>query len=304
VQLRSFGGVEVLDVRDVGVPQPGPHQVRIRVEAAAVNPVDLQTRTGALVRAGVMLPVPQVGLGWDIAGVVDDLGVGGVPGLAVDDRVIALSDRLMQPLKGQAEFVVVDASSVARIPDAADVVALSTLPLGGLTALQALERARLAPGRALLVTGAAGAVGGYVVQLAQRAGLRVIATARAHDAAPLRALGAHEFIPSDDDLGEETRRLAPGGADAVIDAASLGLAALDAVRNGGAFVSLSGPGPIPLRGTRVRSVWIRADGRQLARLVDADLTHRVARTYPLEHVRAVHELMQAGGERGKHVLIP
>ncbi|AYG05458.1 NADP-dependent oxidoreductase [Gryllotalpicola protaetiae] len=304
VQIRSFGGIDVLELREVDVPHPGPGQLRIRVEAAAVNPVDIQTRSGALAQACVMLPRPHIGLGWDVAGVVDHVGAGGRSDLTVGDRVIALSDRLMQPLKGQADFVVVDSSHAARIPIDADPVALSTLPLSGLTALQALDYADMAPGQTLLVTGAAGSVGGYVLQLAQRIGLQVIATARAHDETLVRALGAHEFVPSNEDLAEETRRLTSGGADAVVDAASLGLAALDAVRGSGTFISLSGPGPIPLRGTQVRSVWIRADGGQLARLVDADLTHRVAGTHPLEHVGAVHERMQVGGERGRHVLLP
>lgn len=92
VVVRSFGGPEALEVAEVPVPTAGPGQVRIRVEAAAVNPVDVATRAGVLADAGIMVGEGQVGLGWDVAGVVDEVGAG-VDGFAVGDAVIGLSDR-------------------------------------------------------------------------------------------------------------------------------------------------------------------------------------------------------------------
>src|SRR5919199_395470 len=149
VTVRSFGGPEALEVAEVPVPEAGPGQVRVRVEAAAVNPVDYATRAGLLAEAGLMTGEGRTGIGWDVAGVIDQ--VNGAP-FAVGDRVIGLSDRLDLPTKGQAEFVVLDPDAVAAAPGA-DLVAASTLPLNGSTALQALDLLALEPGQTLLVTG-------------------------------------------------------------------------------------------------------------------------------------------------------
>jgi NADPH2:quinone reductase len=113
VQARGFGGVEVLQVAEVAVPAAGPGQVRIRVEAAAVNPVDLATRSGALTEAGLLPERDLVGLGWDVAGVVAEAGEG-VSGFAIGDRVVGLSDRLDVTLGTHADQVVLDATAVAR----------------------------------------------------------------------------------------------------------------------------------------------------------------------------------------------
>ncbi|TMR27871.1 alcohol dehydrogenase catalytic domain-containing protein, partial [Nonomuraea zeae] len=155
VVIRSFGGPEVLEVTEVPVPVPGPGQVLIRVEAATVNPVDVATRSGALAEAGLLPPRDVIGLGWDVAGVVEATGPG-VAGLASGDRVIGLSDRLDVPLGAQAEYVVLDADAVTRAPAGVTPAEAATLPLNGLTAVQALDRLDLARGGTLLVTGAAG----------------------------------------------------------------------------------------------------------------------------------------------------
>ncbi|MEJ2856111.1 MULTISPECIES: NADP-dependent oxidoreductase [unclassified Saccharothrix] len=295
VIVRSFGVVEVVDVP---VPVPGVGQVRVRVCAAAVNPVDFATRSGALHAAG-LVSAPVVGLGWDVAGVVDAVGDG--VAFAVGDVVVGLRDRL-PTLGAQAEFVVLDASAVARAPRSVSLEAAATLPLGGLTAWQALDLLDLPVGASVLVTGAGGSVGGFAVQLAVARGLRVVALAA--DAELVRSYGATWVVPRGVDVGAAVREVVPGGVDGVVDAAALGVEALDAVRGGGAFVAVLGSAtPVGLRGIRVANVWIRADGEQLAALVDLvdDGTVRLVEpeTVPLAEVAEVHD-----GVRRRVVLVP
>jgi NADPH:quinone reductase-like Zn-dependent oxidoreductase len=312
VVINGFGGPEQLRLIDVPIPVPARGQVLIRVEAATVNPVDVVTRSGALAEGGLLPPglSPRevIGIGWDVAGVVERTGPG-VTGLAPGDRVIGLSDRLDVPLGTQADHVVLDADAVAVAPAGVAPVEAATLPLNGLTAVQALDRLDLAPGRTLLVTGAAGAVGGYAVQLAAARGIRVTAVAGPADETLVRELGATEFVPRTVRLGEAVRALIPGGVDAALDAASVGVAALDAVRSCGTFAAVvGGAAPPPLRGIRVFNHWIHADGvrlRDLVGLVEAGaLTLRVAGTLPLEQVAEAHRRLEKGGVRGRLVLTP
>ncbi|MFD6075088.1 NADP-dependent oxidoreductase [Streptomyces hydrogenans] len=305
----SFGGPEVLRIAEVPVPATGPGQVRVRVEAATVHPVDLATRSGALAEAGLMAGGTRTGLGWDVAGVVEETGPG-VGSVRPGDRVIGMNDRLDVPLGTQAEHVVLDAHAVAQAPAGLAPTAAATLPLAGLTALQALDALALPEGGTLLVTGAAGAVGGYAVQLAAARGLRVVATARAADEPLVRELGAAHFVPSGPGrLGGEVRALVPGGVAGALDAAVLGAAALDAVRTGGAFAALvAGGAPYPLRGIRVVPVWVRADADRLdhlARLAEAGaLTPRVADALPLADAAKAHRRLAEGALRGRLVLVP
>lgn len=285
------------------MPEPGPGQVRIRVAAAAVNPVDVLTRSGAATAAGLLPEREVTGIGWDVAGTVDALGPEAA-GFRPGDAVIGLSDRVPLSLKAQAEYMVLDADAVATLPAGTDLVAAATLPLGGLTAAQALDIAAAEPGDTLLVTGAAGVVGGYAVQLAARAGVRVVASAGAGDEELVRDLGAEFFVPRTADLPAAVRDLVPGGVHAAVDAASVGLPALDAVRGGGSLVSVLDNAPKPLRGIRVNVVWVRADGPRLAELAAAGLRLRVADVLPLDQVAEAHRRMAAGGLRGRLVLVP
>ncbi|MFI0899635.1 NADP-dependent oxidoreductase [Streptomyces sp. NPDC020983] len=308
VVVREFGGPEALEVVEQPLPEPGPGQVRIAVEAAAVNPVDLLTRAGGTVAVGFTAPRAQYGIGWDVAGRVDAVGAGA--GFAVGDRVIGCIDRLDLTTGGYAEHVVLDAAAVGRAPRDATPAEAATIPLNALTADQALDLLGLPAGSTLLVTGAAGGVGGFAVELAVLRGLRVAALAGADDEKLVRQLGATHFIPRDvPNVGDAVRAWAPGGADGVLDTAGLREAALEALRGGGAFVAFGhGADPVPRRGTRVANVWIRADGRRLTEfsaLADAGrISLRVAATYPLAEAPAAHARLAAGGVRGRLVLLP
>jgi NADPH2:quinone reductase len=309
VVVRTYGGPETLEVIDVPAPEPGRGQVRIRVEAAAVNPVDIATLEGLMnaARPGVIRERAHVGIGWDVAGVIDATGPD-VAGFAAGDRVIGLRDRLDQALGTYAEQVVLDAADVARAAAGSDSAALSTIPLNGLTAIQALDILAPLAGQTVLVTGAAGGLGAFSTELAAMRGLRVIAAAGDDDEKLVRGLGAAEFVPRSADLAAAVRDLVPGGVDAVFDAAVLGYPALDAVRARGAFAAFVGSGPVPVRGIRVVPVNIHADGAALAGLAGlaaaGKLTLRVAGTYPLADAARAHERFQAGGVRGRLVLVP
>ncbi|WP_103352829.1 NADP-dependent oxidoreductase [Amycolatopsis sp. CA-128772] len=302
--IRRFGGPEVLEFVEVPVPEPGPGQVRIRVAAAAVNPVDLATRSGTLSAAGVIPPREVLGLGWDVAGEIADAGD---TGFRAGDAVIGLRDRIATPLGAYAEQIVLDASAVAPAPAGVSPAEAATLPLNALTSAQALDLAETTG--TVLVTGAAGAVGGYAVALAHARKLRVVAVASEADEAEVRGFGADEFVPRGPSLADRVRAVVPGGVDAVLDTALLGLDALDAVRGGGEFVAFAaGAAPLPLRGIRVRTVWIRADGPRLAELArlaeNGTLPLRVAGVLPLTEAATAHERLAAGGLRGRLVLTP
>ncbi|MGW6332087.1 NADP-dependent oxidoreductase [Nocardia rhamnosiphila] len=302
VVARGYGGPEVLQIVDVDIPDPGVGQVRIKVEAATVNPVDLATRSGALVEAGLMEPREITGVGWDVAGEIEQLGPD-VDGFTVGQRVIGLRDLLDVSLGAYAEYVVLDAAAVAAAPTGLSAVEAATLPLNGLTAAQSLDLLELSQDDTLLVTGATGAVGGFAVQLAAQQGARVIAQGR--DADFLCSVGARWILPRDADLAVEARRLVPGGAHAALDTSGAGIRALAAIRNRGRFVTVvGGPDPVPLRGITVHHEWIHADGNALARLAGQKLTARVADTLPLHAAAEAHTRLATGRFSGRLVLTP
>ncbi|MGI5456860.1 NADP-dependent oxidoreductase [Streptomyces sp. CA-249302] len=291
--VKAFGGPETVEVVESAVPEPGPRQVRIKVAAATLNPVDAGVRGGFFGGAG-----KEIGLGWDVAGTVDATGVATAWG--VGDQVIAIDPGMVRPLGTHAEYVVVETDAVATAPATVDAAHASTLPLNGLTAVQALDLLELAEGQSLLVTGAAGAVGGFAVQLAAHRGLSVTALAREADEELVRSLGATHFTSG---------AVAAAGFDGVLDAAFLGEPALEWVRDGGAYVGVRpGAEPASVRGVRSTHVAVSADGSRLAELArlvdDGVLTLRVAETYPLEEAAKAHARLETGGVRGRLVLVP
>ncbi|MZF90419.1 NADP-dependent oxidoreductase [Streptomyces sp. SID5643] len=300
VVVNSFGGPEAVEVVETEVPRPGAGQVRIKVAAASVNPVDAGVRAGVFGGAG-----ERIGLGWDVAGTVDAVGAVGAVDAAgawsVGDEVVALHYGAVKPLGTHAEYVVVDADAVAPAPTSVDAVHAATLPLNALTAAQALDRLELTPGRSsLLVTGAAGAVGGYAVRLAAHRGIAVTGLAREGDEAFVRSLGARHVTSGE---------VADRDFDAVLDAAVLGEPALAWVRDGGRYVGvIPHAEPASVRGVATGAVEVSADGTRLAELVrlldEGVLAARVAETYALEDAAKAHARLAEGGVRGRLVLVP
>ncbi len=307
VVVKEFGGPEALVVIDTPAPEPGPGEVRLTVAAASVSPADVLVRLGAMVQYGSAVPTEQFGIGVDVAGTIDALGEG-VRGWSVGDAVIGLQERLDLPLGTQAEHVVLEEWAIAPAPAGMGMAEASTLPLNATTADQALDALDLAHGQWLLVTGAAGGVGAFAVELAVLRGLRVVAQAGADDEGLVRGLGAELFVPRTAVLGPTVRQLVPGGADGALDAAGLGVGAYDAVRHRGAYVNLLNSAPQARRGIRTTNLAYSTDGHRLTALsalaAAGRLTPRVARTYALEEAPQAHEDLAAGGVRGRLVLVP
>jgi NADPH:quinone reductase-like Zn-dependent oxidoreductase len=302
--VRKVGGPEVIEVLEVPTPEPGPLQVRIKVVAAALNPADAAVWAGFF---GSLDGMEHAGLGLDAAGTIEAVGPGVL--LEVGTAVIAFDAAVLRPTKAQAEFLVVDLNSLAPAPEGMDLTLAATIPLNAMTASQALDHLPLRPRDTLLVTGAAGAVGGFAVELARTRGVRIVAQGRPEDQQFLRDRGAICFVSRDEELNQAVRRFVPHGVDGVLDAAALGEPALAAVRDGGVFVSLrSDVLPQPRRAIAVRHTSAGPEATRLSHLSALAevgvLTPRVARTYPLPEAAQAHAQVARGGLRGRIVLVP
>ena len=306
VQVPEFGGPEVLRLVDVADPVRGPGEVCIQVRACTVNPTDTMRRAGASAWHKVA-PQGPFRLGMEVAGVVDEVGPGA--GFEVGDRVMALVVPSVES-GAYAERVVLPVDQVALAPRNVDLSHAATVPMNGLTALLALAAADLPAGETLAVTGAAGALGGYVVELAKARGLRVIADSSPADEELVRRLGAEWIVPRGHDVAAAIRRLVPAGVAALIDGSVQGAEVLPALSDGGTLVVLR-PQDLAPAHARVVFVWVsqalqRPDWLpELRRHVEeGHLTPRVAREFPLASAYEAHRLLERGGTRGRIVLIP
>lgn len=305
--VKEFGGPEAIQIVDVATPEPGPGEVLVKVTAASVNFADVMLRMGLNVQYGATVARAQFGLGTDVAGTVAALGEG-VTRFGVGEAVIGTQERLDRALGTQAEYVVLEDWELAPAPSGTDLVQLVTVGLNATTADQALDALALEPGQWLLVSGAAGGVGLFTVELARLRGLRVIAQAGRADEKLVLGAGAQLFVSRDDDLVSTVRRLVPGGVNGAVDAANLAAGAADAVRHGGAFVSLLNSAPMARRQVRMTNLAWHTDAGRLAKLAAYAgaglISLRVATTYPLEQVAAAHQALAVGGLRGRIVVVP
>ncbi|MQA41348.1 oxidoreductase [Rugamonas aquatica] len=188
LRIHAYGGEEVMQWDDVPAPQPGAGEVLVRVAAAGVNGLDWKIRDG-LVKDVFQLPLPAT-LGLELAGEVAAVGAG-VDGYAIGDRVFGA----LGGLGAYAGHVAVAASKLALTPATMDDATAAAIPVAAMTAWQALfETGRLQRGETVLIHGAAGGVGGYAVQFAKQAGVRVLATAQGRNADLLHRLGADQVI--------------------------------------------------------------------------------------------------------------
>jgi NADPH:quinone reductase-like Zn-dependent oxidoreductase len=301
VRLKSFGGPEALEILEVPAPQAGAGQVRVRVTAAGLNPMDwiMTADANTAARFGLSLPT---GFGTDYAGVVDQVG-DGVTGFAPGDRVFggALS-------RAVADFVVVDptggiaANEAHHTPDGVDDRTAATLTIAGRTASAALAVVELGPDDTVLIGGAAGGVGIFAVQLARLAGARVIGTGAATSADFLRDLGA-EPVAYGDGLADRVRALAPRGITAALD--------LHGTETAHAARALGVPD------TRITTIAAQVDGitpanganaasgalEKLARLIaTSQLRVPIAASFPVEHIRTAVELQAGRHVKGKVVI--
>lgn len=302
VRFDRYGGLDVLEVVDVPDPQPGPGEVLVAVEATSINPGEAKIREG-LLHDRFPATFPS-GEGSDLAGVVRAVGAD-VTAAAVGDEVIGWSDRRA----AHAELVVVAEDELTPRPAAVPWDVAGSLFVAGATAVAAVRAVEPGTGDAVLVSGAAGGVGVFAVQLARATGATVIGVASEskHD-----WLRAHDVIPVayGDGLEDRIRAAAPDGIDAVLDLV------------GGGYVALGlslGVGPERIDTIAdfeaVATHGVKADGNaagasaetlaQLAaRVADGSLEVPIAATYPLERVRDAYAELEQGHTLGKIVLLP
>jgi NADPH:quinone reductase-like Zn-dependent oxidoreductase len=276
------------------------------VAAAAVNPTDTHARAGAYADRDPVKQPPWVP-GMDVAGVVAEIA-DGVGHVAVGDQVMGI----VVPTGahgGYRENLVLPGDSVVRAPSGADAVAASTLPMNGLTARFALDLMALQPGQVVAVTGAAGAFGGYVVQLAKADGLTVVADASEADEELVRALGADVVVRRGDDVADRIREQFPEGVDGLADGAVQDALVLPAVKDGGAVATVRGYRGDGSRDLRMFPTLVRQVAQDRAALdrlrrqaEDGVLTLRVAETFPVEKAADAHRMLERGGVRGRLVL--
>ena len=303
----AYGGPEVLRVFDLDDRHAGPGKVRIAVHAAAVNPTDTVVRSGLGHERQQGAEPPYVP-GMDIAGVIDEIGPDTETDLVVGDRVMAI----VMPKGshgGYSDSVVLPVRSVARIPKGTGFAEAATLPMNGLTARLALDLLAVRTGGTIAVTGAAGTLGGYTVQLAKADGLRVIADASERDEELVRSLGADIVVGRGDEVAARIRDIVPDGVDAVVDAALLNALIVPAVRDGGGIAAVRPFVGEVERGITVHSVWVREyrfEQERLDRLRqqvdDGVLTLRVAGVVTPELASEAHARLEQGGTRGRYVI--
>ncbi len=308
VGVTEFGGPEVLRLVDLPERHAGPGEVRLRVLAATVNPTDTYTRNGSRAEALKAAGPPPYVPGMDVAGVIDEVGDDVATGVSVGMHVMGV----VVPSGshgGYSESLVLPAESVVAVPFGASGAEASTLPMNALTARLSLDLLGLAPGSTIAVTGAAGAYGGYVVQLAKSDGLRVIADASAADEQLVRALGADVVVRRGDDVAARVLDAAPGGVDGLADGSVQNDLLFPAIRDGGGFAAVRGLRADAPRGITIHPVWVRTYAKEWTALdrlrrqaEQGAVSLRVARTFAPEEAGEAHRLLEAGGIRGRLVI--
>ncbi len=313
VRYHDYGGPEVLRYEDAPIPEPGPHEVLVRVHAAGVNPADRQIRAGLRFR----LEKPFAFIpGCEVSGVVEQTG-SEVTGFAIGDDVYGMLGKFGG---GYAEYVVEAGDKLGRKPTSLDHVHAAALPVAALTAWNALfEVGGLVAGQTVLIHAAAGGVGHLAVQLAKWRGAQVIGTASARNEAFLRDLGVDTFINYRTTAFESVARdvdvvldAIPREADDATDVIARETMARSwaVLRDGGIQVSICAqPVPDPESARRgLRGSYAGAQPRneilnRIAELVDeGKLRPDVGTILPLREARRAHELIQTGHTRGKIVL--
>lgn len=308
IVLRRFGAPEELRLEDTADPEPGPNEVRIAVVAAGTNPVDAGNRADG---SWAEIELPFV-LGYDVAGIVDELGAD-VDHISVGDPVMAMTG-FPRGGGGYAELVVTHSNLVAKLDPGTDLVKAAATPLAGGTALEVLERLDVASGGTMLVLGASGGVGLFLLQLASHAGLEVIAVGGRTSHGRMRELGAAACIDyATEDVGQRATTIAGGPVDAIADLVGGDqlTRSLRALAPHGSAASIATP-ELDLdlvldHNVTFHGVLIEDDGdrtRRLAELLAAGVLRPfVSQVLGLEEAPQAHHLLETGHAGGKIVLV-
>jgi NADPH2:quinone reductase len=318
VRFHRHGGPEVLQVEEVAVPEPGPGQVLIEVEAIGANAIDAVVRKG---NSPWQRPLPGALTG-EVVGRITALGPDTPPGVAIGDRVAGLSEDAF------ADCTVIDAAFLAPIPDGADAAEATMMPMTGPLAYRLLETAHLPAGSTVLIQSAGGTIGNLAIQLASSYDPKtIIGTASSADRLDyIRSFGAEAVNLTDPDWPAKVRELAPDGVDAVLDAVggtvfdqgldllkplgsmltygaiSTELPTVSAASLFG-FKSVTGVSIMGWRGARPDAA--RADIAEVSRRWQAgELRPVVDTSYPLTEVARIHETLDARTNLGRLIAIP
>jgi NADPH:quinone reductase len=304
VTYKALGGPEVIEIVERTVRAPAAGEVRIEVKAAAVNPIDILLRD-----PGYGNLTSHIVPGMDAAGVIESVGPG-VWRLDPGQKVMAAVNPVRPEGGAQAQHIVVPAASVVSIPEGVSLAQASTLPMNGLTALNALELAALKKGQILAVSGGAGLLAYYAIAAAKQRGIKVIADAKAADAELVRGYGADIVVERGPGFAEAIRRELPNGADALLDTALLGEESFGAIRDEGIYIPVRGWGDKPaergieIKPMRVSDVLERTEWLELLRdlVAAAKIKLRVAGEYAPEQAADAQRALEAGGLRGRPVI--
>lgn len=296
----AYGSDDVLTLRELPDPKVGPGEVRIRVRRAGVNPVDWKVMSGGL--DGLMDAVFPVIPGWDVAGIVESVGID-TPEFEVGDEVVAYARKDVVHGGTFAELVTMSVRGVARKSAALSWDEAGGLPLAGLTALQTLDRLIVSASDTVLVHGGAGGVGALTVQIAKARGARVIATASPANHEFLSDLGAKP-VAYGDGVVERIREVAPDGVDVVADfVGAVRDVTMAVLARGGRHASIADSSVLETGGSWF---WVRPSSEGLAelgRIADAGQLHvPVAEVLPLEELAAAFARSREGHVRGKLVI--
>lgn len=298
VRFDRFGDQDVLEIVDVPLPEPGPGEIRVRVRTAGLNPIDWKIFTG--LAAGPYGFHPPAGTGNDFAGDVDALGEG-VAGVAVGDLVYGGRRGF-----AQADYLITTPGDVIPVPAGLSPEQAGSLDVAGRTAVASVRAVGVGAGDVVLVSAAAGGVGGVAAQLAVRAGATVVGTASPANHDHLRALGVIP-VAYGEGMVDRLRAAVAGAYTAVLD--NQGRATLDAARALG--VDPSRVNTIADRATAAEFGFSTVGGAaagidelaELGRAIAAgEIDYPIEATYPLERVREAYDHLRAGHLRGKIVL--
>lgn len=299
VVLYEYGDVDKLQLEnDQQEPPFGPNEVRVRVRATSINPVDWKIRSGDA-RKRMPVDFPAI-LGRDLAGDVVACGPE-VDGFPKGMRVMAMANGTY------AEFTTVRADVLAPIPERLSFVQAAALPLVLTTGAQLIERAvKVQPGWRVLVTGAVGSVGRTAVHVARKHGAHVTAGVRARQRDEAEALGADRVVALDDEAEVALLRDFDAIADTV-GGETIGKL-LHALRAGGVLGSVLGvPEAARWKDIRVEAIMAQPDASRLFQLADdvarGEFSIPIARTFRLEDARQAQNFAETRHPGGKVLLV-
>jgi NADPH2:quinone reductase len=305
ITYKRPGGYEVIEISERTVRSPGVGEVRIQVKAAAVNPTDIGLRErGIPGQTWTLVP------GMDAAGIVESVGPD-VSRLRAGQKVMAAVMPRRSEGGAQAQHIVVPAASVVPIPEGVSLAEAATLAMNGLTALRAMELAALRTGQFLGVSGGAGLLAHYAIAVAKRQGQKVIADAKPEEAELVRSYGADIVVERGPGFANAIRRAVPSGVDALLDTALLAEDSFGAIRDDGVYIPVRGWADKPSeRGIKIKPVMVsevleRTEWLELLRdmVAAAQIKLRVVAEYPPERVADAQRALQAGGLRGRAVIL-